>query len=296
MDRVHLLGLRTFHAIAEQGTLRAAAGVLGVQASAVSQQLKQFEDHLGTALFVRSTRCVVLTDAGEKLRGQTRHILSEAEAAIEQVRSEAIAASGLLRITLPYRAWQIVIAPRLTEFQTRFPDIELDLAIDEDLINIAAAGFHAGIRLGDFLEDQMIAKAVSAPMPAAYVASPSYLERYGTPKVPEDLLRHICIRYRRISSGAIAPWEFRVGGELQTIEATGPLVFNDLRSVVDAARRGTGIGWSLKAGVEDALKSGELVQVLSTFTPDRPRFFVYFPRELRDLPRLRVFIDHFSGR
>jgi DNA-binding transcriptional LysR family regulator len=294
MDRLHLQGLRTFHAIAEAGTLRAAATVLGVQASAVSQQLKQFEDHLGTALFLRSTRSVVLTDAGQKLRAQTRHVLLEAEAAIAQVKSEAVSATGVLRVTLPYRAWEIVVAPRLAEFQSRFPDIVLDLSIDEDLIDIAAAGFHAGIRLGDFLADQMIAKAVSKPMSGAYVASPSYIERYGEPKVPEDLLGHICIRHRRINAGAIAPWEFQVNGELQTVDVTGGLILNDLRSVVDAASRGFGIGWSLQAGVEDALASGTLVQVLSAFTPERPRLFVYYPRELRELPRLRAFIDHFS--
>lgn len=295
MDRLQLLGLRTFHAIAKMGTLRAAADVLGVQASAVSQQLKQFEDHLGTALFLRNTRSVVLTDAGKQLLKQTSHVLSEADAAIEQLKSEAAATSGVLRITLPFRAWETVIAPKLADFQTRYSEIELDLSIDEDLIDVAAAGFHAGIRLGDFLEDQMIAKAVSDPMPGAYVASPDYLERFGAPKVPADLLKHTCIRYRRINSGEIAPWEFQVAGEIQTVEATGPLIFNDLRSVVDAVCRGFGIGWSLKAGVEDALNSEKLMQVLPKFTPDRPRFFIYYPRELRELPRLRAFIDHFSG-
>ena len=293
MDRVRLLGLRTFHAIAEQGTLRAAAVVLGVQASAVSQQLKQFEDHLGTALFVRNTRSVVLTDAGRKLLAQTRHVLSEANAAIEAVRSEAGAVSGVLRITLPFRAWEAVVAPRLADFQTLFPEIELDLSIDEGLVDITTKGFHAGIRLGDFLEDQMIAKALSKPMQGAYVASPAYLEQFGVPKVPIDLLEHKCIRHRRVNSGRITPWEFLVDREPQVIEGKGAITFNDLRTVVDAARRDVGIGWSLRAGVEEDLRQGHLVQILTEFTPDRPRFFIYFARELRELPRLRVFINHF---
>ena len=294
MDRARLLGLRTFHAIAKQGTLRAAADVLGVQASAVSQQLKQFEDHLGTALFVRNTRSVVMTDAGRKLFAQTRHVLSEADAALDAVRSEARTVSGSLRITLPFRAWEAVIAPHIDSFQARFPDIELDLAIEEDLVDVTSAGFHAGIRLGDYLEDPMIAKALSDPMQGAYVTSPKYLEEFGSPKAPGDLLDHRCIRHRRISTGRIAPWEFMVDGELQTVAVTGPLIFNDLRSVINAAQRGYGIGWSLKVGVEDDLSEGRLVQVLSEFTPERLRFYIYFPRELRDLPRLRAFIDHFS--
>ncbi|MET1412038.1 LysR substrate-binding domain-containing protein [Roseibium sp. HPY-6] len=294
MNRARLLGLRTFHAIAEQGTLRAAAGVLGVQASAVSQQLKQFEDHIGTALFVRNTRSVVLTDAGQKLLAQTHHVLSEADAAIEAVRSDAGELSGSLRITLPFRAWEVVLAPRLAEFRDQYPEIELDLSIDENLVDIAKGGFHAGIRLGDFLEDQMIAKAISEPMSGAYVASPAYLEQHGTPREPLDLLKHNCIRYRQRSSGDFAPWEFLDNGELKTVQVAGHLVLNDLRSVIDAAQRGLGIGWSLKAGVEQELRSGHLLQVLASFTPDRPRFFLYFNRELQKLSRLRAFIDFFK--
>ena len=265
MERAQLLGLRTFHAIAERGTLRAAADVLGVQASAVSQQLKQFEDHLGTALFLRSTRSVVLTEAGQKLLMQTRHVLSEANAAIEQVKSEAVAVSGTLRITMPFRAWELAIAPRLAAFQHQFPKIELDLSIDEDLTDIAAAGCHAGIRLGDFLQDRMIAKAISDPMRGAYVASPEYLDQFGTPKRPQSLLQHMCIRHRQIGSGRIAPWDFVSKGECLTVEATGPLIFNDLRSVVDAATRGVNGGlkachWGgLKACHWGGLKVGHLV-------------------------------------
>ncbi len=294
MDRLHLLGLRTFHAICAQGTLKAAADILGVQPSAVSQQLKQFEDHIGVALFVRNTRSIALTQAGRDLLERTRHILSEAGAAIEAVRAEAGATSGPLRITLPFRAWQSVIAPRFAEFQRRFPEIELDLSIEEELIDIAATGFHAGIRLGDHLQNHMIAKALSPPMPGAYVAAPGYVSRHGLPQIPSDLLAHHCIRHRMKSSGMIAPWEFEVNGELQSVAVSGPLIFNDLRSVVDAALNGFGIGWSLKVGVQDALKAGSLVQVLAAFTPERPRFFIYFPEQLRDLPRLRAFIEHFS--
>jgi len=294
MDRACFLGLRTFHTIAEQGTLRAAAGVLGVNASAVSQQLKAFEDHLGTALFVRNTRNVVLTDAGRTLFERTRHVLTEADAALDAARSEAGNLSGPLRITLPFRAWQLIIAPRLAAFQSAFPAIELDLAIDEDLTDITASRFHAGIRLGDYLSGDLIAKALSAPMPGVYVASPDYLDRFGYPKSPTDLLAHSCIRHRQISSGRIAPWSFEMNGEVQTVTVTGTLIFNDLRSIVDAALHGFGIGWSLKPGVERHLQQGRLLQVLPDITPKRPRFFVYFSSQLRDMPRLRVFIDHFS--
>ncbi|MEO9528611.1 LysR family transcriptional regulator [Roseibium sp.] len=294
MNRAELLGLRTFHMIAEHRTLRAAAAVLGVNASAVSQQLKAFEEQLGTALFVRNTRSVVLTDAGHALHERTRHMLSEADAALEAIRSSAGEASGPLRITLPFRAWQLAIAPRLASFRLAFPGVELDLSIDEELTDIVARGFHAGIRLGDYLSGDVIAVALTKPMQGAYVAAPAYLDTFGRPKEPSDLLDHECIRYRRISTGQIAQWEFLVNGNVQTISVTGSLVFNDLRSVIDATCDGFGIGWSLKAGLDRLIESGLLAAILTDFTPERPGFFLYFPRQLQDMPRLRAFIDHFS--
>lgn len=294
MHRTELVGLRTFHTIVEQGTLRAASEVLGVNASAVSQQLKAFEDKLGTAVFVRNTRSVVLTDAGQTLYERTRHLLSEADAAFEATRSAAGDVSGSLRITLPFRAWQLVIAPRFAAFREAFPDIELDLSIDEELADITTSGFHAGIRLGDYLAGDVIAIALTQTMQGAYVASQAYLERFGRPHHPSDLLGHDCIRHRQISSGQIAPWEFLENGETQTVAVTGSLVFNDLRSVVEAARHDLGIGWSLKAGIDKHLGDGTLSRVLADFTPVRPRFFLYFPRQLQRMPRLRAFIDYFS--
>lgn len=294
MKRAHLLGLRTFNAIAEHGTLRAAAGALGVQASAVSQQLKQFEDYLGTALFLRNTRSVVLTDAGQKLLRRTQHILAEADAAVEQIRSDAGEVSGTLRITMPFRAWEATIAPRLAGFQAQYLNIKLDLSIDEGLTDIVREGYHAGVRLGDFLQEQMIAKAISPPMSGAYFASPDYLDRFGTPKHPRDLFAHICLHHRQVRSGNLTPWEFVEEGERQIIDCPKSIIFNDLRTIVDASVRGLGIGWSLRSGVEQELATEQLIQVLKEFTPDRPRFFIYFPRELRELPRLRAFIEHFG--
>jgi len=295
MNRADLLGLRTFHTIAEQGTLRAASHVLGVNASAVSQQLKAFEDQLGVVLFVRNTRSVVLSDAGRVLFERTRHVLGEADAALEAVRSRAGNVSGPLRITLPFRAWQLIIAPRLKGFGEAFANIELDLSIDEELIDIMAGDFHAGIRLGDYLSGDLIVRGMGEPMQGAYVASPDYLARFGYPRRPGDLLNHNCIRHRQISSGRLSPWEFEVDGEMQAVGVSGSLIFNDLRSVEDAALRGLGIGWSLKAGIEPHLDKGRLVQVLADFTPERGRFFLCFPRQFQDMKRLRAFIDYFGG-
>jgi DNA-binding transcriptional LysR family regulator len=274
--------------------MRAAAHELCVNPSAVSQKLKAFEDVLGSALFVRDTRSVSLTDAGQVLYDRTHHHMGEIDSALDATRHSASATSGELRITLPYRAWQLALAPRMTAFQSKNPDVELNLSINEELADIVSGGFHAGIRLGDFLTDEMIAIALTQPLDGAYVASRDYLKKHGTPQIPGDLLEHDCIRYRQISTQRIAPWIYEIDSAEVQVDVTGRLVFNDLRSVIDAAIHGFGIGWSLRAGIEEQIASGELVEVLSDYTPSRPRFFLYFPKQLKNLSRLRAFIDHFS--
>jgi DNA-binding transcriptional LysR family regulator len=293
MDRADLSALQTFLTIAGQGSLRAAARVLGVNPPAISHQLKVFEERLGTPLFLRSTRSVTLTDAGRALYESSGHLLGGIEEALDAVRDAAKARSGRLRITLPYRAWQVIVAPKIKAFQAAYPDIELDLTIDEALTDIITRGFHAGIRLGDHLQDNMIAVRLSPSEEAACVAAPDYLSQHGVPARPEDLLHHVCIRNRQVSSGRVSEWRFQSSDEEVSVEAGGTLILNDLRTVVDAVRRGLGIGWSLKRGVQEDLDSGELVQVLAEFTPPRPGFFLYFPKPVQQFGLLRAFIEHF---
>jgi DNA-binding transcriptional LysR family regulator len=293
MDRSDLSALQTFVAIAERGSLRAAARHLRVNPPAVSHQLKRFEERLGAPLFLRSTRSVSLTDAGRALYENSRHLLGGLEMALEGTKEMAGARSGRLRIALPFRAWQLIIAPRLGDFYEAYPGLELDLTIEEGLTDIVARGFHAGIRLGDHLQDDMIAVRLSQTEEAAYVASPDYLERHGTPQRPEELLRHVCIRHRQVSSGRLSEWRFMGENEEVAVAVGGALIVDDLRLVVDAARRGLGIGWSLRRGVQGDLDRGALVQVLPEITPPRPGFFLYFPRSLRQVELLRAFVEHF---
>ena len=293
MDRSDLSALQTFVAIAELGSLRAAARFLGVNPPAVSSQLKAFETRIGTTLFLRSTRSVTLTDAGRTLYDRSKHLLEGLGEALAQARDAGRVRSGLLRISLPFRAWQLVIAPRLEAFQTSSPNIVLDLEMEEGLTDIVARGFHAGIRLGDHLQDDMIAVRLSRAEDAAYIASPAYLERHSAPASPEDLLHHTSIRHRQISSEQIADWRFITPTGEITVAIEGGLILNDLRGVVDAASRGFGIGWSLRRGVQEELERGTLVQVLAEFTPPRPGFSLYFPKSLQQLGILRSFIEHF---
>ncbi|WP_282046845.1 LysR family transcriptional regulator [Roseibium album] len=296
MDRSDLAALQTFVTIARHGSLRAAARALGINPPAVSHQLKTFEERLGTRLFVRTTRSLALTDAGQRLLDSSGHLLEAVSEALETARNAKYAGSGRLKVTLPFRAWQTVVAPELQAFQNLHPGIELDLTIEEALTDIVARGYHAGIRLGDHLQDNMIAVRLSEDEQAVLVASPDYLERHGRPDTPMDLLSHACIRHRGMSTGRIAAWRLETPEGMTSIDVSGNLVFNDLRTVVDAALRGFGIGWSLRRGVAEDLDAGRLLEILPGMTPCRPGFHLYFPKPLQDFGLLRAFLDHYRLR
>ena len=291
MSRLSLNGLQTFLAIAEQGSLRAAAVSLGVRPPAVSLQLKAFEEELGVSLFTRNTRSVVLTDAGEVLLHKSSSAMDTVRDAIAEARVAGSTRKGSLRISLPYRAYRHIVAPRLTAFQQAYPEIELELSINESLIDIVGERFHAGIRLGDHLQDDMIAVRLTPPMLGATIASPDYLERHGRPGHPRDLLDHNCIRYRRTGSQGLSVWRFQGPEGVFTVDVKGTLILNDFRSVVDAARDGLGLGWSIRIGVEEDLQSGRLESVLDPYALERPGFFLYFPRASLKLEILRLFVD-----
>lgn len=285
------LGLEVFLAVARLGSLRAAAVALGVQPPAVSQHLKSFEAELGTTLFSRTTRSIQLTEAGRTLLRQAEPAFAELNEALTLARGVGGAKSGTLRLTLPYRAYQLVVAPMLVAFRRLHPEIVLDLSFNEGLVDVVRGGFHAGIRLGDRIDQDMIALRLTPPLKGACFAAPSYLARAGRPRHPRDLLQHNCIRYRNIASGTIAGWRFVGPDGDYVVEATGNLIFNDFRAIVEAAGAGLGIGWSLRPGVVEELRSGRLVSLLDRHVATRPGFYLYFPKANARIQILRIFVD-----
>jgi len=296
MERISTTGLEVFLAIARHGSLRAAAAALRVQPPAVSQHLKAFETEIGVSLFTRTTRSVQLTDAGRALLQRAEPAFAELREALESARGVGLARKGIIRLTLPYRAYQLTIAPHLAEFQGLYPEIALELSFNEGLVDIVREGFHAGIRLGDRIDQDMIAIRLTPPLKGAYFAAPSYLASHGGPRHPRDLLQHNCIRYRNIASGAIAEWRFAGPEGVYAVDVTGNLIFNNFRSVVDAALAGLGIGWSLRAGVAEELRAGGLVSLLDRHIVTRPGFYLYFPRANGRIEILRLFIEFMKRR
>lgn len=290
--RLPLATLEIFTAIAHHGSFRAAADALGIKPSTVSHQLKSLEDQLGTALFIRTTRSVSLTEAGRALIRGAGPAFEQLTEAIESARSSGHAARGSLKLAMPDFAYHLLVSPAIKSFSEAYPEIELELSLTDALSDILGEELHAGIRLGDRIAQDMVAVRLTQPLPLTVVASPGYLEANGTPQIPRDLLDHSCIRYRFQSSGRIAPWDFQGDDGDYSVEVQGALVANTLPASVDLARQGLGLIYTFTDYVREDLASGDLVSVLDDHLGPTPGLFFYFPREYRAMMPLRLFLQH----
>ncbi len=296
MARAPISGIEVFLAIVREGSLRAAARALGVGAPAVSHQLKALERKIGVDLLVRTTRSIELTEAGRTLLAGTAPAFKEINDAIEGTRAVGKAATGTLRLTLQRSAYKIAVAPVLAEFQARYPDVCLDLSINEGLVDIVKEGFHAGFRMGDRLTTDMVAVRLTEPLKPCWYAAPAYLDVFGRPQHPRDLLNHKCIRYKSVTAKRIWDWQFVEDGQPKTVDPPTRLVVDSMPFVTQAALDGHGIGWSLKAVIQEELDAGLLETVLDPFVTDMPALYLYYPEQNRRLEMLRLFIDVLVAR
>ncbi len=296
MNRSPISGIEVFLTIVREGSLRSAARSLGVGAPAVSHQLKALERRIGVDLLVRTTRSIELTDAGRTLLAGAGPAFEEILEAIEGTREIGRSNTGTLRITLPRGAYLVVIAPVLAEFQRQYPDVCLDLSINEQLVDIVKEGFHAGIRTGDRLAADMVAVRLTGPLTPCYMAAPSYLDKFGRPGHPRDLLNHKCIRHKFATARRVGDWQFVEDGQTKTLDPPTTLIFDNMHLVARAARDGHGIGWSLRKVIENDLRSGALESVLDPYVKKLSPFYLYYPEQSRRLELLRLFIDFLTSR
>ena len=289
--RLPLSTLEIFTAIAREGSLRAAADRLGLQPSTVSHQLKTLEAQLGVSLFSRTTRSIALTEAGRVLFRGTSPAFDEIEAAVQASKDTARSQRGALRITMPGFAYDMVIADTLPSFREAYPDVELEISIDETFVDLFEGRFHAGIRLGDRVDPDMIAVRITPPLALAVLASDDYIRKHGSPESPQELLEHECIRYRFGQSGQFAPWEF-VGPEGRySVNVSGKLIVNTLPSLYSAVAEGLGLGFSFADYRPDGI-GASVVPLLQNVTEPIAGTYLYYPREYRSRELLRLFIDH----
>ena len=226
---VHLPGLISFECVARHLSFVRAAEELDVTTTAISKTIKQLEAQLDVRLFNRTTRSVALTEAGTKLLSTLAPALAQIRDSVQQAGELSERPHGLLRINAGYVAYAALIQARLASFGERYPEITLDITIDNNLSDIVAGGFDAGIRLGYALQRDVIAVPLGPMQQLTVVGSPRYFKRRGTPRTPHELLEHDCIRHR-LNRARFFEWEFRIGGKDVTLDVRGRLVLDEMRA------------------------------------------------------------------
>jgi DNA-binding transcriptional LysR family regulator len=288
-------GVEAFLAVAQYRSFRRAAAELGVTPSAISQAIRSLEANIGAALFSRTTRSVGLTEAGERFHSRAKPAFEELIAAREIARDAGQRPTGRLRITVPRAVVPILLEPMIASFCKANPEVEVEIAASEELVDIAAQGFDAGIRLGQFIEGDMVAVRLTPPFPLVVVGSPNYFGSSGRPERIADLGQHSCLRLRR-SNGSIATWVFRDGNQAVDAVVAGPLIASDLPTLVGAAAEGLGLAQVPEPVARERINARELEAVLKPFAPEAPGVFLYYPGQRQILPKLRAFIDHVKMR
>jgi DNA-binding transcriptional LysR family regulator len=288
-------GVEAFLSVAQHRSFRRAAAELGVTPSAISQTVRALEGRVGAVLFIRTTRSVGLTEAGERFLSRARPAFEELVAASAVARDLGQRPAGLLRLAVPHAVVPVLLAPLIASFSKAFPEIEVEIAASERLVDIAAQGFDGGIRLGQFVAADMVAVRLTPPFPFVVVGSPDYLRHRTRPERIDDLRLHACLRMRR-SDGSIAPWSFAGGNKAVEAIVSGPFIANTLPAILGAAVEGMGLAQLPAPIAAEAIGAGRLVRVLEPFAPMAPGVFLYYPGVRQILPKLRAFIDHVKSR
>src|SRR3984893_2583414 len=288
-------GVEAFLSVAQHRSFRKAAAALGVTPSAISQAVRALEARVRAALFIRTTRSVGLSEARARFLSRAKPAFEELVAASDVARDLGQRPAGLLRLTAPRAVVPILLETLIASFCQAYPEVEVEIAASPDLVDIAAEGFDAGIRQGQFIKTDMIAARLTPSFPLAVVGSPDYLRRRQRPELIDDLRQHACLRMRR-SNGSIATWSFVNGNEAVEVIVSGPFIANDIPTVLGAAVEGLGLAQVPEPIAAELVRAGKLVQVLARFAPMLPGGFLYYPSRHQMMPKLRAFIDHVTSR
>ena len=290
MTSPSLADLDAFVAVARARGFRGAAQARGASASGLSEAVRRLEAALGVRLLNRTTRSVAPTEAGQLLLERLAPALGEIESGLDVVNGFRASPRGTLKLNVPVIVAMKILPPIANRFLKAHPGVTLEIAANDDFIDVVAEGFDVGIRYEERIERDMIAVPIG-PRVQHYVAAaaPAYLAANGVPTHPRDLVNHACIRHR-FASGAVSDWEFERGGEIVRIKPDGPLAASAIELELGAAIAGLGVICSFEEFLSGALDRGELVEVLADWRQEFSWPFLYYPSRNMPAP-LRAFVD-----
>ncbi len=291
MNNVIYNQIRIFQSIAYEGSISAAARKLEITPPSVSKALKLLEQHIGHPLFVRTTRRIELTDAGQQLLQQTSDAVNSLEKALENIKEQNQKPSGLIRITLSRFAYLLILKPAMAAFCQQYPGIQLEISVYDGTINIIDERFDLGIRFGDILEGGVVARQLMKPFREGLYASAEYLKEFGTPASPPDLHQHRLIGYRFITNNRILPLILNDKGEQLTVDMPGQLISNDIDVMADGIRNGLGIGRLFEPIYQLQPDKEKFIPVMEPYWKTYPPVYLYYPKNAGKSKRVKALID-----
>lgn len=283
--------LQAFLVVARARSFTAAARELGVTRSAVSHAVRELEAHLRVVLLTRTTRSVSVTDAGRKLLESAGPAMSQATAALGEAAARPGETIGRVRLSVLRAAVPFVIDPVLADFRARHPRIEVEVSLDDRIVDIVAEGYDAGVRLSEAIERDMVQLRLTDPFRFVVVGSREYLARNGTPQTPQDLLKHECITFRSLTTGALYAWELEKGRKSWRVPVRGGVVTNDGALNVSLAEQGMGLAYAFEPAAREKIRSGRLQIVLEAYAASVPGVFLCYPSVAQRSAPLRLFVE-----
>lgn len=291
MLRENFNELQLFLVVARERSFTKAAGKLGVTQSALSHAMKALEERLNIRLLTRTTRSVAPTEAGERLIACLEPRIADLEQELDSLIQLNGIASGNIRLTSGEHAARSLVWPKLKPFLREYPEIHVELMVDNGFVDIVEGRFDAGIRLGESVNKDMVAVRIGPDMRMAIVAAPSYFADHPAPETPHDLQDHRCINMRLPTVGGLYHWEFEKDGKPLRVRVEGQLTVNLLPERIDAALSGFGLACVPENMIQDYVKSGALIQVLQAWCPFFPGYYLYYPSRKQHPPAFALMID-----
>lgn len=291
MPRDNIHEMVAFLAVARERSFTKAAGKLGVTASALSHSIKGFEERLKIRLLSRTTRDVSPTEAGERLVRSVGPLLEAMDAEIAGISDLAERPAGTIRIACSDYVIGSIFRPVLATFLREYPDIQVEIAVDNGMTNIVEQRFDAGVRLGEALSKDMIAVRIGPDWRFSVVGSPAYFERRSPPETPQDLTNHSCINMRLPTAGGIYAWEFEKDGRKLNARVEGQLTFNSVLPIIEAVLDGHGLAYVPEDLARPYITDGRMREVLADWCPLCQGYHLYYPNRRQSSPAFNLFVE-----
>ena len=291
MFRENAHDLFAFIAVAKARSFTKAAAKLGVSQSALSHTIRGLEERLGVRLLTRTTRSVAPTAAGERLFGALDPRFDEIDAELASLSALREKPAGAIRITTGEHAAETVLWPTLARLLPDYPDITVEIVVDQGLADIVAERCDAGIRFGEQVAKDMVAVRIGPDMRMAVVGAPSYFAKRKRPRAPQDLTAHACVNLRLPTFGGLYAWEFEKSGRELKVRVDGQFVFNSLGLILDAALAGFGLAYLPEDMVASPLAEGRLIRALADWCPPFSGYHLYYPSRRQPTPAFAVLVE-----